>query len=89
MSHSRAKREHACLWSACFLCSYPVQHTGNGAPYFQASTKVIKTVPTETVPTETVPTGICVETPLPQVALGYVGLTNELAITMTRKVLQM
>lgn len=30
-----------------------------------------------------------VETSLPQVVLGYVRLTNELAITMTRKVLQM
>lgn len=35
------------------------------------------------------PTGMPVETSLPQVVLGYVGLTNELAITMTRKVLQM
>lgn len=43
------------------------------------SVKVIKTVPT----------GMPVEILLPQVVLGYVRLTNELSITMTRKVLQM
>ena len=61
------------------LLSYTVQGLtpGNGASRFQTSVKAIKTVPTG-MPTET----------LPQVTVGCVRLTDELAITVTESNVQ-
>lgn len=69
--HTRAKSMHASAQLAFLHSSGP-----DARSHFQTSVKAIKTVPTG-MPTET----------LPQVTVGCVRLTDELAITVTRKVI--
>ena len=78
MSMSHYTPEPRVCMCSLSLLSYTVQGLtpGNGASHFQTSVKAIKTVPTG-MPTE----------PLVQVTVSCVRFTDELAITVTSKVM--